>query len=101
MRNRIKAEQCYGRPKRMEEPLWECTKLCIDKNMACPRENSDCRHWMDYDKELNCVLNSIHKNDSMTLREVGDRLGISFVRVKQIEDKALKKISHLLKDRAI
>ena len=28
----------------------------------------------------------------MTLREVGDRLGLSYVRVKQIEDKLLKKI---------
>jgi DNA-directed RNA polymerase sigma subunit (sigma70/sigma32) len=29
----------------------------------------------------------------MTLREVGDRLGISFVRVKQLQDVALTKLS--------
>jgi DNA-directed RNA polymerase specialized sigma subunit len=28
----------------------------------------------------------------MTLREVADRMGISFVRVKQIQDKAIKKL---------
>jgi DNA-directed RNA polymerase sigma subunit (sigma70/sigma32) len=29
----------------------------------------------------------------MTLREVGDRLGISFVRVKQLQDVALAKLA--------
>ena len=28
----------------------------------------------------------------MTLREVADRLGVSFVRIKQIEEKALNKL---------
>ena len=35
---------------------------------------------------------AIDKNGRMTLREVGDRLGISFVRVKQIENAAQKKL---------
>ena len=33
----------------------------------------------------------------MTLREVAKRLNISFVRVKQLEDQALKKIAKLNK----
>ena len=37
----------------------------------------------------------------MTLREVADRIGVSFVRIKQIEDKALKKIGHLLDKESI
>jgi DNA-directed RNA polymerase sigma subunit (sigma70/sigma32) len=33
-----------------------------------------------------------HPEGNMTLREVADRLGVSFVRIKQIEEKALNKL---------
>tara|TARA_Y100000034_G_C6735449_1_gene326101 strand:+ start:472 stop:627 length:156 start_codon:yes stop_codon:yes gene_type:complete len=42
---------------------------------------------------LNCALIAVEKNGAMTLREIADRLEISFVRVKQIQDKALLKLS--------
>tara|TARA_B100001059_G_C17797879_1_gene564230 strand:- start:319 stop:489 length:171 start_codon:yes stop_codon:yes gene_type:complete len=48
--------------------------------------------WIDYPDEKNCTLISVNENDSMTLREIGERIGISFARVKQIEQKALSKI---------
>ena len=76
-----------------------CLKVCEDLNVECPIK--ECQYWMGYSTELNCALKSVSVNGHMTLREVGERLGISFVRVKQIQDKALKKISHLLKDEAI
>ena len=38
---------------------------------------------------------SINKNDAMTLREVADRLGMSYVRVKQIQDQVINKISDM------
>tara|TARA_R110000824_G_scaffold127494_3_gene287707 strand:- start:1057 stop:1320 length:264 start_codon:yes stop_codon:yes gene_type:complete len=70
--------------------------------------NKSCRQWIDHKNDLNCVLEAINKNESkgMTLREIADRLGVSFVRIKQIETKALKKIElnnpqlfeYLLKD---
>jgi hypothetical protein len=41
----------------------------------------------------NCVHVAIEKNGSMTLHDVAKRLGISFVRVAQIEKKALAKLS--------
>ena len=50
--------------------------------------------WIDYEKEMNCCYKSIEQNPSgMTLREVAERLGVSFVRVKQIQDKALEKLN--------
>ena len=52
---------------------------------------------INHEQEKNCTFESIRRNDCMTLREVGERLNISYVRVKQIQDKTLKKISHLLK----
>ena len=51
-----------------------------------------CKFWIDFKGEQNCTLISIYENGRMTLREVADRLGISFARVKQIETQALAKI---------
>ena len=84
-----------------KEATRDCLKACRKLKTACPEENSSCRNWIDYEKEYNCLIETLEKNDDMTLRDIADRLGISFVRVKQIQDKALKKISHLLKDEAI
>ncbi len=48
--------------------------------------------FIDYTDEYNCCLISIYENGNMTLREIGERLGISFARVKQIETVALAKM---------
>lgn len=68
----------------------KCLETCKKLNVSCPVV--ECRHWIDYDEDLNCVLQSIEANGTMTLREVGDRLNLSYVRIKQIEDKILLKI---------
>ena len=69
----------------------ECAEECQLKKKCCKR--GDCRYWIDYEDDLNCSLIAVDKNGSMTLREVADRLHVSFVRIKQIEDKALKKLT--------
>ena len=58
-----------------------------------PCEECKCRMWLDYEEDLNCALIAVDKHGPMTLREVGDRLGISFVRVKQLQDVALSKLA--------
>ena len=68
----------------------KCAEECELKKRCCEEEG--CRYWIKYKEDLNCSLLAIQKIGNMTLREVADRLQISFVRVKQIEDKALKKI---------
>jgi|TARA_R100001163_G_C4987396_1_gene141268 DNA-directed RNA polymerase sigma subunit (sigma70/sigma32) len=88
-------------PKKKTSTLRECTKLCIKNNVSCPKENSDCRHWIDYEDDHNCVLRAIDKciyneNRALTLQEVGERLKLSFVRIKQIETKALQKMHEAL-----
>ena len=69
---------------------------CFDLYSKCdvPCQLKSCRQWMEYEGDLNCAIIAVHKNGckSMTLREVGERLGVSFVRIKQIEDKVLDKI---------
>ena len=68
----------------------ECAKNCSEKNAKCGQR--DCRLWIDYKKDLNCTLVAVDRNKQMTLDEVSKRLGISLVRVKQIQDKAVQKM---------
>jgi len=72
----------------------KCLEACKQHNVDCP--NTDCRMWVDYKEDLNCVLESVNKHGSMSLREVAKRMEISFVRVKQIEDKAADKFINTL-----
>jgi len=78
------------KPPREKEILRECCKCCVKNDVSCPVE--DCKYWLNYEEDLNCSLIAIKKNGPMTLREAADRLGISFVRVKQIQDAALSKL---------
>ena len=74
----------------------ECAKVCQKLDVSCP--NTDCRMYLDYEEDLNCTLIAVDKQDGpMTLREIAPRLGVSFVRVKQIEDVVLKKMRKRLK----
>jgi len=68
----------------------ECANECVAANKNCNKK--ECRLWMDCDEDLNCSLVSIEKNGAMTLHQVGDKLNLSFVRIKQIQDLALDKI---------
>jgi DNA-directed RNA polymerase specialized sigma subunit len=49
--------------------------------------------WMDYEQDLNCTLVAVDKHGPLNLRQIGERLGISFVRVKQIQDAAVAKLA--------
>tara|TARA_R110000824_G_scaffold58132_4_gene157479 strand:+ start:3947 stop:4210 length:264 start_codon:yes stop_codon:yes gene_type:complete len=68
----------------------KCAKECVQKNQKCSEK--ECRLWMDHHKDLNCSLVAIKRNGAMTLHEVADRLNMSYVRVKQIQDEAIAKI---------
>mgnify|MGYP003628000717 CR=1 FL=1 len=69
-----------------------CSRKCIELKTGCP--NEECRLWIDYKNEYNCTLIAIYENGSMTLREIAERSGISFARVKQIETRAVGKIKN-------
>ncbi len=58
-----------------------------------PCSECGCRQWLDYEDDLNCTLIAVEKHGPMTLREVGERLGISFVRAKQLQDGAIAKLA--------
>ena len=68
----------------------ECAKKCLFASEQC--QQKDCRLWLAYPNDLNSTLIAVKKTGPMTLREVSERLGISFVRVKQIESEVLNKL---------
>jgi hypothetical protein len=70
--------------------LRECSRTCMRHKVSCGE--SDCKYWIDFPDDRNCTLVAIYEHGRMTLREVAERLGISFARVKQIESQALIKI---------
>tara|TARA_R100000995_G_C3462714_1_gene113995 strand:- start:411 stop:752 length:342 start_codon:yes stop_codon:yes gene_type:complete len=56
-------------------------------------DQTQCRNWMDYEGDLNCAIVCARKYDNgLSLREVADRMGVSFPRVSQIEHAAFKKL---------
>jgi len=73
-----------------------CVEACVELDESCP--NQECRNWINAENDLNCVRVAVANNGPMTLRQVAEKLGCSFVRVKQIEDEALSKIKSYLKE---
>jgi hypothetical protein len=53
----------------------ECAKKCCKLKVSCPV--SDCRDWIEYEEDLNCVNIAIDKNGSMKLRQIAERLGVT------------------------
>ena len=75
---------------RSKDGLMTCSRECMNKKTQCSK--TECRKWIDFPSDFNCCLVSVYEHGNMTLREVADRLGISFARVKQIESAALEKL---------
>ena len=75
-----------------KDGLRQCSRKCMELKTECP--NNECRLWIDFKNEYNCTLISIYENGPMTLREIADRSGISFARVKQIQTKPIGKIKN-------
>jgi len=69
--------------------------MSVCKCDECDKE--DCRNYIDYDEDEDCVLVSIHKHDNLTLEQVGDRLDLSAERIRQIQNKAIEKIKRISK----
>ena len=74
-----------------------CVSACEEHDVSCP--NSDCRHWMDNEEDLNCALVAVDKNpQGLTLRDIGERLGVSFGRICHIERAAAGKLKKKLEN---
>lgn len=74
----------------MKNGLLKCSMQCMHTSQPC--QQKQCKHFIEFEEEYNCTLVAIYENGAMTLRQIGERIGVSFARVKQIESKALEKI---------
>lgn len=72
----------------------ECAAKCAELGVSCPVE--DCRSWIDFEEDLNCVNVAIDNNGAMKLRQIAERLGLTSARVQQLEKAALAKLKKLL-----
>ena len=67
-----------------------CMEECRKDKNPCKREN--CRYWMSFSDDLNCSLIAAEDHGPMTLEDISKRMGLTLVRVKQIQDEALTKM---------
>ena len=72
----------------------ECAKKCCELKVSSPV--SDCRDWINFEEDLNCVNIAVDKNGPMKLRQVAERLGVTTARAQQLEKAALAKLKKLL-----
>lgn len=75
----------------------KCFDIHSENKVECDQQG--CRHWMDHPEDLNCSIICANSRGPLTLHETAKRLGISFVRVKQNQDRALQKLCKLTKRR--
>jgi len=73
----------------------KCYTKCRVTNAPC--QVKDCRLWIDYADDLNCVEIAVQKEDKFTLSKVGKRLNLTPSRIKQIEKQAVAKIAKTFK----
>jgi hypothetical protein len=81
-----------------KKELMICAQQCLKDKENCGASN--CRYYIDYEDEYNCSMISIYQNGPLSLREIAKREGLSFARIKQLQDKALVKIKKRLSDGA-
>ena len=56
-------------------------------------DQNKCRNWIDFSEDLNCAVVCARKHENgLSLREVAERMGVSFPRISQIEHAAFNKL---------
>jgi hypothetical protein len=79
-----------------KDDLLVCAQQCLKDKECC--EASECKFHINYEDEYNCTLITTYMNGPLSLREIAKREGLSFARIKQIQDKALIKLKKRLPD---
>ena len=58
-----------------------------------PCDQTGCRNFMNFEEDLNCAVVCARKHENgLSLREVAERMGVSFPRISQIEHAAFNKL---------
>ena len=66
----------------------------VQEKWRLPCDQESCRNFMNYEDDLNCAVVCSRKNENgLSLREVAERMNVSFPRISQIEHGAFKKLN--------
>ena len=71
----------------------EPTCFEVHEKWRLPCDQTQCRNFMNFKEDLNCSVVCARKNENgLSLREVAERMDVSFPRISQIEHGAFKKL---------
>ena len=72
----------------------KCYEMHHSKKIGC--QNKSCRQWIKCDNFQNCTLVA-SKSGPMSLQEIGDIMGVTRMRICQMEKRIIQKISDIIK----
>ena len=65
----------------------------VHEKWKLPCDQTGCRNFMSFEEDLNCAVVCARKHENgLSLREVAERMEVSFPRISQIEHGAFKKL---------
>ena len=65
----------------------------VQEKWRLPCDQTECRNFMNFEEDLNCAVVCSRKHENgLSLREVAERMGVSFPRISQIEHAAFNKL---------
>jgi predicted XRE-type DNA-binding protein len=71
----------------------EPTCFEVQEKWRLPCDQTECRNFMDFKGDLNCAVVCARKHENgLSLREVAERMNVSFPRISQIEHAAFNKL---------
>lgn len=70
---------------------------CFELHESCKKEcnNKSCKLWIASGENQNCTLIA-SKGGPMSLQQIGDILGVTRMRICQIEKKVIEKLSNYI-----
>ncbi len=72
----------------------KCYQLHETNQIEC--QNRQCRLWIKHNENQNCTLIA-SKKGPMSLQEIGDIMGVTRMRICQMEKKIIQKLTDILK----
>jgi ribosome-binding protein aMBF1 (putative translation factor) len=71
----------------------EPTCFEVHEKWRLPCDQTECRNFMNFEEDFNCAVVCARKHENgLSLREVAERMSVSFPRISQIEHGAFRKL---------
>ena len=70
----------------------ECVQECYKQRSPC--DQRECRMHIEFPSDLNCTVIAVKKHGPMTLEEIGETFDLTRERVRQIKEKAIRRLKH-------